>query len=119
MWYYQAVSRKNGERSDPQKYESVSLDELRQGRLGKHHDMVKNIVDQLKELPDGQAIKIPLDSIGDLSKANLRSVIMRAAEARQMHFSTYSDRDNFYVWNRTAKTAEYERKRPKSAKSKG
>jgi len=105
------MSTRNYPRDKPPKYGSISLSELRQGRLGKHHELVENILKQLQALPEGQAIKIPLDSVNGLSKANLRSAIVRAASSRAMHVSTYSDSDDFYVWNRTRTTTRYERKR--------
>ena len=79
--------------------------------MGKHHQLVENILRQLQALQDQQAIKIPLDSVKDLSKANLRSAVVRGATTRSMHISTYSDSDNFYVWKKTRSTARYERKR--------
>jgi hypothetical protein len=103
-------SRNEGSNKQP-KYEIISLAEFRQGRLGKHHELVENILRQLQDLPGEQALKIPLDSVDGVSKANLRSAIVRAAVSRAMHVSTYSDSDNFYVWNRTKGTARYERKR--------
>ena len=105
------MSSPNDKRDKLRKYESISLSELRQGRLSKHHELVENILRQLQDLPDEQALKIPLDSVNGLSKANLRAAIVRAASARAMPVSTYSDHDTFYVWSRTRSTARYERKR--------
>ena len=105
------MSSRDDARDKRPKYESVSLPELRQGRLGKHHELVENILRQLRDVPDGRAIKIPLNSVNGLSKANLRSALVRAASSRGTPVSTYSDTDNFYVWSRTRNTAKYERKR--------
>jgi hypothetical protein len=105
------MSSRDDARDKRPKYESVSLPELRQGRLGKHHELVENILRQLRDVPDGRAIKIPLNSVNGLSKANLRSALVRAASSRGTPVSTYSDTDNFYVWSRTRNTAKYERNR--------
>jgi hypothetical protein len=105
------MSSRNDERDGRPEYESVSLSELRQGRLGKHHELVENILTQLRDLPEGRAVKIPFDTVKGLSKVNLRSALVRAANSRAMPVSTYSDGDNFYVWSRTRNTAKYERKR--------
>ena len=110
------MSSRTDARDKRPKYESVSLPELRQGRLGKHHELVENILKQLRDVADGRAIKIPLDTVNGLSKANLRSALVRAASSRGTPVSTYSDNDNFYVWSRTRNTAKYERKR-KGSKS--
>jgi hypothetical protein len=105
------MSVPKNDRDKPPSYESVSLSQLRQGRLGKHHELMENILRQLQALPEGEAIKIPLDDLDGLPKANLRSAIMRAAGSREMHVSTYSDSNSLYVWNRTKRTAQYERTR--------
>jgi hypothetical protein len=106
-----SMSSQKDARGKRQQYESVSLSELKQCRLGKHHALMENILKQVRALPEGQAIKIPLRSVNGLSKANLRSALVRAANSRAMPVSTYSDRDYFYVWSKTKRTAQYERKR--------
>ena len=93
-------------------YETVPLDELRQGRAGKHQKLIENVLADLQKLPEGQAIKIPLDSL-KVTKANLRAAIVRAANSRGISVATYSDDENFFLWPRTKKTAQYERKRQK------
>jgi hypothetical protein len=105
------MSSHNPDRDKQPKYETVSLSELRQGRLGKHHELVDNILRDLQALPEGKAIKIPLNSLNGLSKANLRSAIMRGTNSRAMRVATYSDASNFYVWRKTRSTARYERKK--------
>ena len=105
------MSSRNDRRDKQLKYETIPLSKLRQGRFGKHHELVETILKQLQALPEEEAIKIPLDSVNGLSKANLRSAIVRAASSRAIHVSTYSDGNNFYVWCRTRGTARYERKR--------
>jgi len=105
------MSSQKGKSDKQPRYESISLSELRQGRLGKHHELVENILRQLRALPEGQAIKIPLNSVNGLSRANLRSAIVRAASSRAIRVSTYSGSGDFYVWSRTRNTARYERKK--------
>jgi hypothetical protein len=94
------------------RFQTVSLSDLRQGRSGKHHKLIENILTELEILPEGHAIKIPLNSV-KLTKANLRAAIVRAANSRGIPVATYSDDNTFYLWPRTKETAEYERKRRK------
>lgn len=105
------MSSRDDTREKRTKYETVLLSELRLGRLGKHHELVQKILRQLEQLPEGEAVKIPLASVNGLSKENLRSALVRAASTRAKPVSTYSDRDHLYVWSRTRGTAKYERKR--------
>lgn len=105
------MSIRKHDRDERPSYETISLSELRQGRVGKHRELVENVLKQLRALPEGEAIKIPLASVNGLSKANLRSAIMRAALSQEMRLSTYSDSNCFYVWRKTKSTARYERTR--------
>jgi hypothetical protein len=108
------MSSHNRDGDEQPKYQTVSLSELRQGRLGKHHELIENILRHLQALPEGEAIKIPLNSLNGISKANLRSAIMRGTNSRAMQVATYSDGSNFYVWRKTRSTAQYERKKKKT-----
>lgn len=92
------------------KFERVSLRELRQGRKGKHHTLITEILGEIDDLSDGQALKIPLTRIKGVPVANLRSSISRATKTRDIKIATYSDAQNFYVWKRTSRTSSFERK---------
>ena len=82
----------------PRKYEQVSLDGLRKGRRGKHHDLMQGILQDLEHLPKGAALKIPLDGTDGVASANLRSALHRAASSRRIRVETSSDGKNFYIW---------------------
>jgi hypothetical protein len=89
-------------------FERVPLSELRQGRHGKHHELITDIASQIETLPDGEAIRIPVEHVG-VSLANLRSAIGRAMLVRGIKVGTFSDGKNLFVWKKTAGTARYER----------
>jgi hypothetical protein len=91
------------------KFERVALAELRQGRRGKHDELMSRILDELSTLAESEAIKVPLADIKGVSVANLRAALARATSSRGLKIATYSDNQNFYVWQRTKKTARYER----------
>jgi hypothetical protein len=90
-------------------FERVPLSELRQGRHGKHHDLMSDIAAQIARLSDGEAMRIPLEDV-DVSLPNLRSAVSRAMQARGIQIGTYSDSDNLFIWKKTAGTARYERR---------
>jgi len=90
-------------------FERVPLSELRQGRHGKHHDLMVDIAAQIERLHDGEAMKIPLEDL-EVSLPNLRSAVSRAMQARGVQIGTFSDGDNLFIWKKTAGTARYERK---------
>ena len=100
-------------KTEPVKFQKVPLAELRQGRRGKHRDMVEVIAGELDELNDAEAMRIPLNSVKGLSLANLRSAISRAMKSRGVKIATFSDGDSLFVWRKTSGTSRYERKRPR------
>jgi hypothetical protein len=83
-------------------YETVRVADLRVGRRGKHHELLMGILTNLKKLPAGSALVVPLDSIGEVPLANLRSAVSRAAKTRQLSLETYSDEKNFYLWRKAS-----------------
>jgi len=87
-------------------YETVRISDLRVGRRGKHHDLLAGILKNLDGLPAGSALVVPLDSIGQVSLANLRSAVSRSAKARGLSLVTYSDERNFYVWRKASDGAK-------------
>lgn len=86
----------------PLKYERVDLADIRRTRRGKHHDLIGGIFQDLKSLPVGSAIRIPLDEVDGTTLANLRSAVHRGSIAAGLGIETLSDEQNFYIW-KTAK----------------
>jgi|SRR5580704_9712921 hypothetical protein len=84
--------------SVPAKYRRVDSDSLDKGRRGKHFELVKGILLELKAAPPGAALEIPLDDVGGIGLANLRSAVHRAASSENLAIQTLADDKNFYVW---------------------
>ena len=78
-------------------FKTIPQDDLPFGRKGKHNGIVHQLLDDLEQLPEGRAIKIPLSQLTD-SKANIRSALNRATRQRMLLVVTSSDDENFYVW---------------------
>lgn len=87
-------------------YETVRIADLRVGRRGKHHELLTTIIKNLEILPAGSALVVPLDSIGKVSLANLRSAVSRSGKAHGLSLVTYSDEKNFYVWKKSSDAAQ-------------
>jgi hypothetical protein len=83
-------------------YDRVIVADIRRGRRGKHHDLVEGIFQDLESLPEGEAIKIPLAELDDITLANLRSAVHRASISRGLGTETLSDADSFYIWKAPA-----------------
>lgn len=79
-------------------YGTTPIADLKKSRKGKHHDLMGRIMDDLRQLRPGLAVRIPLSSTEDVTVLNLRSVIVRSAEKEKMKVATSSDDENFYVW---------------------
>jgi hypothetical protein len=85
------------------KFETVNRSELRHGRKGKHHALMREVLNDLEVLVDGKAMKIPLDKVAGVSLVNLRTAITRATAPHNIRVRTYSDGKNLFVWKRGRK----------------
>ena len=82
--------------------------DLRQGRRGKHHELVMPIIDEIAELADGEALVISPGAF-KIPLSHLRSALTKAAVSRDLKIATYSEDGSLYVWRKTAGTSQYER----------
>jgi hypothetical protein len=79
-------------------YGTTPIARLKKSRKGKHHDLMGRIMEDLRQLRAGFAVRIPLSSTTGVPVLNLRSVIVRTAAREKMRVATSSDDENFYVW---------------------
>jgi hypothetical protein len=89
-----------GANGNGSKYRRVQVSSLDRGRRGKHHDLVNGIVEELESTPQGSALEIPLDDVGGIGMANLRSAVHRACGSASVEIETRADDKNFYVWKK-------------------
>lgn len=82
------------------KYRQVKINGLDKTRRGKHYDLVLGILQQLRTLPPGSAMEIPLADVGGIGLANLRSAVHRASTSHGLEIETLADEKNFYVWRK-------------------
>ena len=82
------------------KYRQVKINGLDKTRRGKHYDLVLGILQQLRTLPPGSAMEIPLADVGGIGLANLRAAVHRASTSHGLEIETLADEKNFYVWRK-------------------
>ncbi len=95
---------KHDKSQPPMPVESISQADLPHGRNGKHKQVVTQLLQNLSDLPKGQALKIRLTELPD-TKENIRSALNRAIRQRDMQVATSTDANYLYVWAPEAEPA--------------
>jgi hypothetical protein len=93
-----AAKRSKTEAGGKLSFGSVKKSEVPHGRKGKHHDLVTEILADLKSLRTGTALKVPKSAFGKSKLTNVRAALTRAAEQTGVTLATSSDDEFFYVW---------------------
>ncbi len=89
-------------KSPQMNFNSIEQANVPKGRDGKHKDIVTQLLSDIDQLPDGRALKIPLNELPD-TKENIRSALNRATRQRGIETSTSSDAEYLYIWKTVAK----------------
>ncbi len=79
-------------------FQSMQQIDVPQSRNGKHRKIVTTIVDDVKSLASGAALKVPLAALQD-SKENGRSALSRECKKRKIVIATAVDDKYLYVWS--------------------
>ncbi len=89
-------------KSQPQKapmnFKTMAQVDVPQGRNGKHKQVVTKILSDLDQVPEGNALKVPLAALAE-SKEKVRSALNRAIHKAGRNVATASDAVFLYVWN--------------------
>ena len=88
---------RNEKSKSPVKFRSMAQADVPKGRIGKHKEIVTQLLDFIDRLVPGDALKIPLSDLPD-TKENVRSALNRATRAKGMEVATSSDADYLYIW---------------------
>lgn len=80
----------------PLHFPAVPLSEAN-GRAGKHHKIVSDILGDFARLDQYSAIKIDLAEVGQ-KRADLRAALHRAARKKNVDLATTSDERHLYVF---------------------
>jgi hypothetical protein len=84
----------------PAHFKTMTQADVPQGRNGKHKEIVSIILDDLSQLKEGAAIKVPLAEL-ESSKEKVRSALNRATRKAGRKVATATDANFLYVWNET------------------
>ena len=87
----------NGSDSGPMRFKSVLQADVPKGRDGKHKQIILRLLNDIGQLSEGSALKIPFSELPD-TKENIRSALSRAARQRKIELATSSDDEFLYVW---------------------
>lgn len=89
------MSAKNGKSTH---FRTLLQTDVPQGRQGKHKQIVSAILDDLDNLKEGSALRVPLAELAE-SKEKIRAALNRATRKSKRDVATASDADALYVWN--------------------
>ena len=81
----------------PMRFESMRQADVPKGRDGKHKMIIEQLLSDISQLEDGDALKIPLSALPD-TKENIRSALSRATRLKGIPTVTSSDDEFLYVW---------------------
>lgn len=87
----------------PMKFESILQGDVPKGRDGKHKEIVSQLLNDIAQLDEGSALKIPLSELPD-TKENIRSALNRAARQKDLDLATSSDEHFLFVWKVSKKS---------------
>jgi hypothetical protein len=79
------------------RFESMPQADVPKGRDGKHKQIVELLLNDISQLKEGDALKIPLSALPD-TKENIRSALSRATRQRGIEIATSSDDEFLFVW---------------------
>ncbi len=82
----------------PMHFKTMVQSDVPQGRNGKHKLIVTTILDDLDQLQDGAALKVPISGLA-ASKEKIRSALNRATRKAGRKVATATDTTFLYVWN--------------------
>jgi hypothetical protein len=89
---------RNGSQKTAMHFKTMIQADVPQGRNGKHKSIVTTIVNDLDQLKEGSALKVPLAELAD-SKEKVRSALNRASRKANRKVATASDETYLYIWN--------------------
>jgi hypothetical protein len=89
----------NGSSAGPIRFKSVLQVDVPKGRDGKHKQIISRLLDDITQLSEGSALKVPFAELPD-TKENIRSALSRAARQQKIDLATSSDDEFLYVWKK-------------------
>jgi TusA-related sulfurtransferase len=78
-------------------FQSIRQADVPKGRDGKHKQIIVRLLNDIDQLAEGSALKVPLAQLPD-TKENIRSALSRATRQKKIEIATSSDDDFLYIW---------------------
>ena len=78
-------------------YATTFIVDVPHSRTGKHNALMAGILDDLKDLAPGSAMKIPIKGLG-FTVEKIRSALNRATTKSDISVATASDKEYLYIW---------------------
>lgn len=85
------------------KFQSILQVDVPKGRDGKHKLIISQLLNDIAQLSEGSALKIPLSQLPD-TKENIRSALSRAAHQKSIDLATSSNDEFLFVWKTSKKS---------------
>jgi len=82
----------------PMNFNTMSQEDVPQGRNGKHKQIVTRILSDLDQLKEGVALKVPLAQLAE-GKERVRAALNRATRKASRNVATATDDNYLYIWN--------------------
>ena len=84
-------------------FESILQVDVPQGRDGKHKQVVTQLLENIRRLAPGSALKVRLSKLPD-TKENIRAALSRAARQANLPIATSSNEEFLYIWKTDSKS---------------
>ncbi len=78
-------------------FQSILQADVPKGRDGKHKSIIVRLLNDIDNLAEGSALKVPLAQLPG-TKENIRSALSRATRQKGVEIATSSDEDFLYIW---------------------
>jgi hypothetical protein len=82
----------------PMHFKTMIQADVPQGRNGRHKGVVTTILNDLAQLEESAALKVPLADLAE-SKEKVRSALNRATRKAGLKVATATDANFLYIWN--------------------
>ena len=84
----------------PLNFETLDAADVPHDRKGKHNALISRIIQDLRRVTPGVALKVPVSAFGSQKVENIRAALGREIRKTKLAVGTSIDDDYFYVWRK-------------------
>ena len=81
-------------------FDTMATMDVPHDRKGKHNALISRIMEDLRRIEPGVALKVPASALGSQKIDNIRAALMREVRKTRLKIATSIDEDYFYVWRK-------------------